>query len=455
MSNQDPTPYGQQSSGPGASGYDPVTGAPYTGAPGYVPPAGGVPPGYDSVPPGYGAVPPGAGGPPPMYPPAPMPGAPNPALAAVLGFIPGVGAMYNGQFAKGIAHIVIFAVFESLAKHTADILGLLVAGWEFYMAFDAYHTARARRDGLPLPDPFGLNNIGDRFGFRGNPDFSGFWHHGPAAPGAPPVADPSRMDPNGPQTTYQVDPAGNVYNATTSVPPAGSPYGTGPAYGAGYGSAYPPPPAGYPPYGASGAGYPGGVPYGAPGYGMPPMPPVPPVPPGTSARAGLPTSALWLIGLGAFALLGSLHSFAFLEGEVTGGIFLIGLSAFMFYRRQVTNSALFPAGSAAARWNLIRASRGAGVLFIVGLLTVLQGLHVVNWEASWPFLLIFLGVMALAERFAMNGMNAAGYPGGYPAGYPPQPSATPEEPVVETSSPTSIVPRVTRPGNDLTDREGR
>ena len=31
-----------------------------------------------------------------------------PGLAFVLGFIPGVGAMYNGQFAKGLAHVAIF-----------------------------------------------------------------------------------------------------------------------------------------------------------------------------------------------------------------------------------------------------------------------------------------------------------------------------------------------------------
>src|ERR1700722_15560694 len=33
---------------------------------------------------------------------------PNPALAGILGAIPfGVGAVYNGQYAKGVAHLVI------------------------------------------------------------------------------------------------------------------------------------------------------------------------------------------------------------------------------------------------------------------------------------------------------------------------------------------------------------
>ena len=49
---------------------------------------------------------------------APPPGAPNPSAAAVLGLIPGVGAMYNGQFFKGFIHVVIFAVLVASARIT-------------------------------------------------------------------------------------------------------------------------------------------------------------------------------------------------------------------------------------------------------------------------------------------------------------------------------------------------
>ena len=95
-----------------------------------------------------------------MQPPfvAPPPGAPSPGLAAVLGLIPGVGAMYNGQFLKGLVHVVIFAVLVS-AAHVYGIFGLFIAGWVFYQVFEAYHTAKARRDGEPLPDPLGLNEL--------------------------------------------------------------------------------------------------------------------------------------------------------------------------------------------------------------------------------------------------------------------------------------------------------
>ena len=89
---------------------------------------------------------------------APPPGAPSPGLAAVLGIIPGVGAMYNGQFIKGMVHVVIFAVLVS-AAHVYGVFGLFIAAWIFYQVFEAYHTAKARRDGDPLPDPLGLNEI--------------------------------------------------------------------------------------------------------------------------------------------------------------------------------------------------------------------------------------------------------------------------------------------------------
>lgn len=113
---------------------------------------------------------------------------------------------------------------------------------------------------------------------------------------------------------------------------------------------------------------------------------------------------------------------------------------------------MYPTGTPGAQWSLLHAGKGAGVVFVVGLLTLLQGLHVVAWEYSWPFLLIFLGVFILLERLALNRMNANTYPA-Y-AGQPSGPAMEPE-PVVETSSPTSIVPKYTRPSNDLNDTEGR
>jgi hypothetical protein len=89
-------------------------------------------------------------------PPAHDPAA-HPALAFVLGFIPGVGAIYNGQYAKGLIHAVVFGLLVSLAANTHSsplepLIGILIAGWVFYMAFEAYHTARNRRHGVAVEE---------------------------------------------------------------------------------------------------------------------------------------------------------------------------------------------------------------------------------------------------------------------------------------------------------------
>ena len=99
----------------------------------------------------------------------------HPVLAGLLGFIPGVGAMYNGQFVKALAHVLIFAVFVSLSDNSF-FFGLVVAAWVFYQVFDAAQTAKARRDGLPLPNPFGLNDLGTRLGMTppASPSVGGF-----------------------------------------------------------------------------------------------------------------------------------------------------------------------------------------------------------------------------------------------------------------------------------------
>src|SRR5713226_1481857 len=78
---------------PGAVGFVPGTFS--SGAPGYVPPP---PP------------PPGSGS------------GPNPTVAGILaGFFPfGVGAVYTGQYAKGLAHLAIFAFLFAGANAAGD-----------------------------------------------------------------------------------------------------------------------------------------------------------------------------------------------------------------------------------------------------------------------------------------------------------------------------------------------
>jgi TM2 domain-containing membrane protein YozV len=81
----------------------------------------------------------------------------SPPLAFLLGFIPGVGAIYNAQYAKGLVHAVTFGLLISiissgLGRGLEPLVSILLAAFVFYMAFEAYHTARKRRDGEPVDE---------------------------------------------------------------------------------------------------------------------------------------------------------------------------------------------------------------------------------------------------------------------------------------------------------------
>jgi len=96
----------------------------------------------------------------------------SPGLAALLGFIPGVGAFYNGQYGKGFIHVLIFGTLIWAAAHVNGLFGVGIAAFELYMPFEAYQTAKARQMGVQPPDPFGFNHV-NLFGSAGQPAVSG------------------------------------------------------------------------------------------------------------------------------------------------------------------------------------------------------------------------------------------------------------------------------------------
>ena len=116
-------------------------------------------------------------------------GGPNPSVAAVLGVIPGVGAMYNGQYFKGLIHVVIFVVIISITTHYG-LFGLFIPAWVLYQSFEAFHTAKAIRDGQPLPDPLGLNEVGNWLNLGGPQHRAGMpFSSVPPGPGTVPGLD--------------------------------------------------------------------------------------------------------------------------------------------------------------------------------------------------------------------------------------------------------------------------
>ena len=365
--------------------------------------------------PGYpypGAPRPGSAGYPPVAPPVST-GEPSPGLAALLGFIPGVGAMYNGQYAKGIVHLMVFAVLVSLADNVNGIFGLFIAGWICYMVIEAHHTATARRDGTPLPNPFGLNDLSERLGF------------GKAWPG------------------------GNANATNTNAAP------------------YSPPAPGVV---ADGRPVVGADPYfhqaadGSQTYSAPGIPPVSPVPPMATASdipvpyyRRFPSGAVWLILFGMFFLFGDAGFFHIFHHPVLWPLFLIAVGVWLFIHKMiVTGHGLENDGTEYYRWRFTRALCSSFWVALVGVIWLLDVLGILSWSHSWPLFLIAAGLMQIFRRSLHCGYGYSDYaPSGNAAGPGPL-NDTPPVTAVPGSESVSGKPLQGPSGNGMhDDAEGR
>jgi len=170
-------------------------------------------------------------------------------------------------------------------------------------------VARARRDGTPLPDPLGLNEVNSWF----YP--SGRTQH-PGQPGFTP---------------------GTTGFGTTGPGPAGSgasgqgTAGTGQAstYQAPFQNPYPPPGANQPGEWQSTYQGPGEADPSVGGPGYPPMPPMPPM----HWRRPEPIGAVVLIALGLLFLLNRIDWLSGRIFEYSWPLVLIGLGVWMIVRR--------------------------------------------------------------------------------------------------------------------------
>jgi hypothetical protein len=113
------------------------------------------------IPGGASAAAPGTALPPPAtLPPGPMTArsSGSPGVAFVLGLFPGLGAIYNGEYNKALIHIVVFIAMifglnSDLGDAAETVLSLSLAGFIFYMAFDAMRVAKAKNLGEAPVDP--------------------------------------------------------------------------------------------------------------------------------------------------------------------------------------------------------------------------------------------------------------------------------------------------------------
>jgi hypothetical protein len=88
---------------------------------------------------------------------------PQPGLALFLGFIPGVGAIYNGQILKAIIQVIFFGCLIALSERSETpfdtIFGLGAAAFYFYMVIDSYQTARRKQLGQPVSELMGVAEL--------------------------------------------------------------------------------------------------------------------------------------------------------------------------------------------------------------------------------------------------------------------------------------------------------
>lgn len=89
---------------------------------------------------------------------------PSPFLALILGLIPGVGAVYNGHYAKAVFHVVVFGGIITLIgsgtlQGVEPLFVMLAIMFFLYMPIESCRTARAIRRGEQVDEFAGLLSL--------------------------------------------------------------------------------------------------------------------------------------------------------------------------------------------------------------------------------------------------------------------------------------------------------
>jgi len=305
---------------------------------------------------------------------------PSPVLAGLLSIIPGVGQFYNGQYAKGIVILLICAVLDSISKTShLGFFGVVAFGWWVYHIVDAYQTAKARVEGRPLPNPFELNDIGERLGF--GKGFGTSVETRAAAYGAAPVTPPP------PSATQAPVPPAPTSNWAGYVPPPAA----SASYTAGTSNA---------PYTAPVPPTPYSSPYNTPQATYAPMPNVP-LPPMPTPGSSFPLVAIWLIGLGVLFAFAEWVPMWHVNSSSVVAILLGAIAASVFVRR------LGYMGGMSYHGPMLHMMRGPMILAVLAVLFLLQGVHAATLGQTWPVILLALGAVLLGERLGMGAESYA------------------------------------------------
>jgi hypothetical protein len=234
-----------------------------------------------------------------------------------------VGAVYNGQYAKGLVHLGIFiflvvALSSNLSDPVAAALGIFMGFFVVYQIVDAVRTAKAIQAQQPPPDPFGLATL-----------FS---------PGPSPRS------------------------ATSEI----------------------------------------------------------------SHSRSIPAGALVLIVLGILFLLRNLDIW-FLRADVLWPLVLIGIGVWLWAKRVESSGGITRSNA--------RGLVGPAILITLGAQFLLNNLRVLNWDRTWPLLLVVIGVILAVER-SSRGSSGSQLP---PPPPPPPPGpAGPETPTTDMAPPSEV-----------------
>jgi hypothetical protein len=367
----------------GATPPPPPSGGTYAGGFGTgVPPVGGVPPGQPT-------------------------NLPNPAAAGWLAVIPGAGAVYNGQYAKGLVIFVIFMVLSSLGD-SHSIFGLAAVVFWIFQIIDAHHTAKARILGTPLPNPFGLNDVGDRMGFGKN------WPGSMA--GTASTVPPVNPTPTPTQDSVHVPPvppsnwAGYVHPSSfsQSAQAAGTTWNAAPVDSAIYTPVNP-------------------------WTATPPS--VAPTTPAAMPSRRFPVAAIVLIVLGLFALTNSVMHLEISASWICA--LVLGLfGVWSLAHRLQTAHRDHPEGADAATLISCALRGPAPMMIVLAILFTLQAARVMTLGQTWPVIVIALGLQLLIQRAIDRSTNIPGVNAPY-AGGAAWPGAAQETPAPQTTASTN------------------
>jgi hypothetical protein len=91
----------------------------------------------------------------------------RPGVALAVGFIPGLGAVYNGEYMKALIQVLVFgsliaAQDSRMSGGFHALLGIAIACFYFYMPIDAYRVAKAREVGGVAQETFPIFDMQGR-----------------------------------------------------------------------------------------------------------------------------------------------------------------------------------------------------------------------------------------------------------------------------------------------------